>query len=209
MQQHENTVTARLVLSFGDLVLRNFPVVKAQITIGRRPYNDIALDDLTVSGEHAVILSDSAGRVVKDLNSRNGTLVNGRSIQSHRLEHADLIEVGIYRLRYLVEHREPAAALPADPQAHAFLEWLTGPQRGTAQPVDRPIVPISGAGNQVAVISRRRNGHFVTHLEGLAFPLVNGESIGLGSHPLSDGDLIELSGTMLRFRVRAGGPPVE
>ncbi|GAA4412911.1 FHA domain-containing protein [Quisquiliibacterium transsilvanicum] len=206
MQQHENTVTARLVLSFGDLVLRSFPVVKTHITIGRRPYNDIALDDLTVSGEHAVILSDSAGRIVKDLNSRNGTLVNGRAMQSHRLQHADLIEVGIYRLRYLVEHREPPAAAPDDAQAQASLEWLTGPQRGSAQPVDRPIVPIAGAGNQVAVVSRRRNGFFVTHLEGLAFPLVNGESIGLGSHPLSDGDLIELSGTMLRFRVRAGGP---
>lgn len=206
MQQHENTVTARLVLSFGDLVLRSFPVVKPSVTIGRRPYNDIALDDLTVSGEHAVILTEGADRLIKDLNSRNGTLVNGQPMQSHRLEHADLIEVGIYRLRYLVEQREAPAAAAMSPEAVAFLEWLTGPQRGSGQPLDRPIVPISGAGNQVAVVSRRRNGFFVTHLEGLAFPLVNGESIGLGSHPLADGDLIELSGTMLRFRLRAHGP---
>jgi pSer/pThr/pTyr-binding forkhead associated (FHA) protein len=206
MQQHENTVAARLVLSFGDLVLRSFPVVKPSITIGRRPYNDIALDDLTVSGEHAVILSDGAQRIVKDLNSRNGTLVNGRPTQSHTLEHADLIEVGIYRLRYLVEHRETPPVPGAAAEGVAFLEWLTGPQRGTGQPIDRPIVPVAGAGNQVAVVSRRRNGYFVTHLEGLAFPLVNGESIGLGSHPLADGDLIELSGTMLRFRLRTPGP---
>lgn len=206
MQQRENTLTARLVLSFGDLVLRSFPVVKQNLTIGRRPYNDVALDDLTVSGEHAVILSDAGQRVIKDLNSRNGTLVNGRPVQSHRLEHADLIEVGIYRLRYLVEHREIPSPPAPTAEAVAWLEWLTGPQRGSGQPVDRPIVPISGAGNQVAVVSRRRNGFFVTHLEGLAFPLVNGDSIGLGSHPLGDGDLIELSGTMLRFRLRAAGP---
>jgi predicted component of type VI protein secretion system len=206
MQQHENTLAARLVLSFGDLVLRSFPVVKQNVTIGRRPYNDIPLDDLTVSGEHAVILSDAGQRVIKDLNSRNGTLVNGRPVQSHRLEHADLIEVGIYRLRYLVEQREAPSAPPAAAEAVAWLEWLTGPQRGTGQPIDRPIVPVAGAGNQVAVVSRRRNGFFVTHLEGLAFPLVNGDSIGLGSHPLADGDLIELSGTMLRFRLRAAGP---
>jgi len=114
--------------------------------------------------------------------------------------------VGIYRLRYLVELREAPPVPGGAAEAVAFLEWLTGPQRGTGQPIDRPIVPVAGAGNQVAVVSRRRNGYFVTHLEGLAFPLVNGESIGLGSHPLADGDLIELSGTMLRFRLRTPGP---
>lgn len=206
MQQHEKTVAARLVLSFGDLVLRSFPIVKPTLTIGRRPYNDVALDDLTVSGEHAVILSEGGERVLKDLNSRNGTLVNGHPVHSHRLDHADLIEVGVYRLRFLVEQRETPSAAAEAVDAVAFLEWLTGPQRGTGQPIDRPIVPVSGAGNQVAVISRRRSGYFVTHLEGLAFPLVNGESIGLVSHPLADGDLIELSGTMLRFRLRTPGP---
>lgn len=205
MQQHENTLVARLVLSFGDLVLRSFPVAGQSLTIGRRPYNDIALDDLTVSGEHAVILTGAGKRVVKDLDSRNGTLVNGEPIRSHLLAHGDLIEVGIYRLRYLVEHRD-APALPSQPIGTlAWLEWLTGPQRGTGQPIDRPIVPIAGAGNQVAVVTRRRNGFFVTHLEGLAFPLVNGDSTGLGAHPLADGDLIELSGTMLRFRLRTPG----
>jgi hypothetical protein len=51
-------------------------------------------------------------------------------------------------------------------------------------------------------VSRRKAGYFITHLEGLALPLVNGESIGLGSRALADGDLIELSGAMLRFRLR-------
>jgi hypothetical protein len=59
--------------------------------------------------------------------------------------------------------------------------------------------------NQVAALSRRKNGYFITHLEGLAFPLVNGDSIGLGSRQLADGDLIELAGTMLRFRIRPPG----
>lgn len=205
-------MTARLVLSFGDLVLRSFQVDKPTLSIGRRPYNDIALDDLTVSGEHAVVLAEGSDRVLKDLDSRNGTLVNGRPVHSHVLSHADLIEVGIYRLRYLLEQQEvpaqPLHGLPGLPGLEseavgvAMVEWLTGPQRGAGQPIDRPIVPIHGAGNQVAVISRRRSGYFITHLEGLAFPLVNGESIGLSAHPLVEGDLIELSGTMLRFRLR-------
>ena len=202
MQHHENTIAARLVLSFGDLVLRSIPIVKESITIGRRPYNDVALDDLTVSGEHAVILVVDGERVIKDLNSRNGTQVNGLPIQSRRLEHADLIEVGIYRLRYLVERRTVPPTAPDAPGAQPVLEWLSGPERGREQVVDRPIVSITGGVNQVAVLSRRKNGYFLTHLEGLAFPLVNGESIGLVSHRLADGDLVELAGTMVRVHLR-------
>jgi len=202
MQHHENTIAARLVLSFGDLVLRSIPIVKESITIGRRPYNDVALDDLTVSGEHAVILVVDGERVIKDLNSRNGTQVNGLPIQSRRLEHADLIEVGIYRLRYLLERRTVPPTAPDAPGAQPVLEWLSGPERGREQVVDRPIVSITGGVNQVAVLSRRKNGYFLTHLEGLAFPLVNGESIGLVSHRLADGDLVELAGTMVRVHLR-------
>lgn len=198
-QQHEKTASARLVLSFGELVLRSIPILKDSVSIGRRPYNDIALDDLTVSGEHAVILDVGGTRVIKDLNSRNGIYINGASFRSHRLEHGDLIEVGIYRLRYLIEQR---AGNGGDPAA-AFLDWLTGAQCGQEQSLERPIVPIGGGSQQLAVVSRRRNGHFLTHLEGLAHPLVNGESIGLTSRRLEDGDLVELSGTMLRFRVKA------
>jgi pSer/pThr/pTyr-binding forkhead associated (FHA) protein len=204
MQHDETTAAARLVLSFGDLVLRSIPIVKNLITIGRRPYNDIALDDLTVSGEHAVITRDGASRVVKDLNSRNGTLVNGHAIRSRPLEHGDLIEVGIYRLRYL-ENRGEEQAGGDQPGLRAVLETLSGPERGAERVLDRPIVSVNGGANQVAVVSRRRNGYHITHLEGLAFPLVNGEPIGLVSHPLRDGDLIELSGTMLKFRVRPAG----
>ncbi len=205
MQQREKAVAAKLVLSFGDLVLRSIPITKESITIGRRPYNDVALDDLTVSGEHAVILASDAERIIKDLGSRNGTQVNGLPIQSRRLEHADLIEIGIYRLRYLVDRRPAMPANPDGSAALAYLEWLSGPERGREQPLERPIVSVTGGVNQVAAVSRRKNGFFITHLEGLAFPLVNGESIGLVSHPLADSDLIELAGTMLRFRLRAPG----
>lgn len=204
-QNQEQVVSAKLVLSFGDLVLRSLPIVEDTVTIGRRPYNDVALDDLTVSGEHAVILVIDGKRVIKDLNSRNGTQVNGLPVQSRTLENADLIEIGIYRLRYLVERRIPPAKVVDAAVASAHLEWLSGPERGREQPLDRPIVSVTGGVNQVAALSRRKNGYFITHLEGLAFPLVNGESIGLISHPLADGDLIELAGTMLRFRLRAPG----
>lgn len=192
-------MAAKLVLSAGDLVLRSIPIVKETISIGRRPYNDIALDDLTVSGEHALIQGRGSEFLVRDLRSRNGTTVNGRLIAEHALVHGDLIEIGVYRLRFMVERRAPEADAEL-PLGQAVLEYLNHAPPGHHVVVDRPIVSIQGNGH-VAVVSRRKNGYFITHLEGLAFPLVNGESIGLTSQGLSDGDLIELSGTMIRFRV--------
>ena len=129
---------------------------------------------------------------------------SGTPIRSARLEHGDLIEIGVYRLRYLVDRAPvaPARASADAPPTPAALERMSGPERGRMLALERPITSISGGASQVAVVSRRKNGYYVTHLEGLAFPVVNGDVIGLVSHPLLDGDLIELSGTLYRFRQR-------
>ena len=72
--------------------------------------------------------------------------------------------------------------------------------------MDRPIVSIRNGSGQVAVIARRQGNYYLTHLEGLAYPLVNGESIGLGAHALRDNDLIELAGTILQFCLDGPAP---
>jgi hypothetical protein len=70
--------------------------------------------------------------------------------------------------------------------------------------LERPIVSIRNGAGEVAVVARRQNGYCLTHMEGLAYPLVNGESIGLGAHLLRDNDLIELGGTILQFNLNVG-----
>lgn len=205
MQQRETTQAARLVLSSGDLVLRSVPLLGERVSIGRRPYNDMALDDLTVSGEHALVLrfgngSGSQWRV-RDLRSRNGTLVNGSPVVEQVLQDGDLIDIGVYRIKFVGGGSAAADDDPAVAGSSACVELLNGPTAGTRINLDRAINSIGATGTQVAVIARRRNGYFVTHLEGLAFPLVNGEPIGLLAHPLAHNDLIELGGTMMRFRL--------
>jgi len=204
MRHHEEIVAARLVLSAADGNTRSYPILTTDVRIGRRPFNEVVLDDLTVSGAHAVIVSDDGRRLLRDLDSRNGTVLNRTPIRSARLEHGDLIEIGVYRLRYLVDRAPvaPARAASDAPLTPAALERMSGPERGRMLALERPITSISGGASQVAVVSRRKNGYYVTHLEGLAFPVVNGDAIGLVSHPLLDGDLIELSGTLYRFRQR-------
>jgi hypothetical protein len=196
MQQRETTASPKLLLSTASQQLRQIVIDKPRLTIGRRPYNDIMLDDLTVSGEHAVLLTRAGASVIEDLRSRNGTLVNGEPVIQRALLDRDRIEIGIYRLQYVIEPLTPEGDRPPE---WACVEALSGDGAGKVIAIDRPIVSLSNASGQVAVIARRRNGFFITHLEGTTFPLVNGEPTGLISCLLRADDLIELAGTIFRF----------
>jgi hypothetical protein len=198
MQQERAAAAIRLLISSGQSKLRVAVVSKERITVGRRPQNDIALDDLTVSGEHAAIETHGTESVIHDLDSRNGTLVNGLAVSRRVLCNGDVIDIGIYRLRFVVERPAPAKAEDA---LVGWIDFLSGPRAGSSQRVEREIARIDGFAEQVAVLSRRHGRFHLTHLEGPALPQVNGEPIGLVACPLADGDLIELAGAMLRFRV--------
>jgi len=196
MQQRETTASPKLLLSTASQHLRQIVIDKPRLTIGRRPYNDIMLDDLTVSGEHALLLTRAGASVIEDLRSRNGTLVNDEPVIQRALLDGDRIEIGIYRLQYVIE---PLITEGDRPPEWACVEALSGDAIGKVIAIDRAIVSLSNASGQVAVIARRKNGFFITHLEGTTFPLVNGESTGLISHLLRADDLIELAGTIFRF----------
>jgi hypothetical protein len=207
MQQRETAAIPKLVLSTGQRLLRRITIDVPRLTIGRRPYNGLQLDDLTVSGEHAVLLSAHGETVIEDLDSRNGTLVNGVPVTRRTLADGDRIEIGVYRLDYVLE-RSPAERgepSPAEPGPVAYVVMLAGPGAGSTVWLERPIVSLAGGAGQVAVIARRRAGYVITHLEGPTYPLVNGESIGLVARPLKRDDLIELAGTIFRFH--ADPPP--
>jgi len=86
-----------------NLVLKEIPLDKERITIGRKPQNDIQIDNLAISGNHAVIVTILNDAFLEDLNSTNGTYVNGRPIHKHFLQDGDVIELGKYRLKYIKE----------------------------------------------------------------------------------------------------------
>lgn len=380
---HDAQEFGQLSLSVAGSPLRTYWLTLSRTTIGRRATNTLVLDDLTVSGEHAVLLVGLQDVVIQDLGSRNGTLLNGRPVARALLSDGDCIDIGIYRLVYsqhrtvnlanegqgagtpqqavatpfpqlslgapgllqrltpdlfrpegaaprqesegAAPHQEPDGAaasgassipgntaLPGDamvpgapapgadtgsslhPHAPsgsgasgtfsgfgpdmsvgldrtsgapagftegfsrvphlpptplgpsllaptalgsshpgsslssplgpstlppapppmprvrpalnngaghrgASLRFLGGHDAGRLLVIDRPIVSIRNGVGQVAVVSCREGGFFLTHVEGQAYPLVNGESIGLGAHPLRNHDLIELNGTIIQF----------
>lgn len=103
---------AKLILSLEGSVIREVPLGKERITIGRKPQNDIQIENLAVSGEHARIVTILHDSFLEDLGSTNGTLVNGNRITKHILQNNDVIEIGKYKLKFVVE---APAAQPAEP----------------------------------------------------------------------------------------------
>ncbi len=98
----------RLKISLDGTELDAIELTKERTTVGRRPYNDVVIDNLAVSGEHAVFVWRDAQLSVEDLQSTNGTFVNGRAVQSAVLHLGDLIEIGRFQLRF----ETPAGWMP-------------------------------------------------------------------------------------------------
>ena len=84
-----------------DDVIREVPLDKERFTIGRKPHNDIQIDNLAVSGEHALIVTILNDSFLEDLGSTNGTLVNGNPVKKHILQTNDVVEIGKYKLKYV------------------------------------------------------------------------------------------------------------
>ena len=92
---------AKLILSLEGSVIREVTLDKERVTIGRKPQNDVQIENLAVSGEHACIVTILNDSFLEDLGSTNGTLVNGNPIKKHILQNNDVIEIGKYKLKYI------------------------------------------------------------------------------------------------------------
>lgn len=102
----------RLVLLFNKQVIREIPFVHDSITIGRKPENTVAIDNLAVSGYHARIDKTGGDYILTDLQSTNGTFVNDKRVTSHRLKHGDNVIVGKHVLLFVAGEKEGQAARP-------------------------------------------------------------------------------------------------
>jgi hypothetical protein len=282
---------AKLILSVDGQVLKEFTLSKERTLIGRKPHNDIQIDNLAVSGEHAAIITILNDSFIEDLGSTNGTMVNGKPIKKHFLQNNDVVEIGKHKLKYFNDapaqagaadfektmiirnptkaappppkpaeaglgdtsvnlkgpppaddktrpapsaERAPAPAAAASPQAtvppapvpprpapapapapsaaaapapagaggplrEAAVQVLSGAAAGRTLDLTKNLTTIGKPGLQVAVITKRPNGYFVTHVEGATYPTLNGASLGAQAHPLNDHDLIEIAGVKMEF----------
>lgn len=264
---------AKLILSLDGQVIKEFALTKERSTIGRKPHNDIQIDNLAVSGEHAIIMTILNDSFLEDLGSTNGTLVNGQPVKKHFLQSNDIVEIGKYKLKYVNEAPasmsqaefektmvlrasapankaeataeikalsdtqdnvpqapklsdtvinaqvvappagapKPAAppapaaapAVPVMPGAVGTVQILSGPNAGKELPLLKPLTTLGKPGVQVAVIAKRPQGYFITHVEGANFPAVNGKMLDAQAHALHDHDIIELAGVKMEFFLKS------
>ena len=204
----------RVVLTHEGAVLKEYPLDKERITIGRKPHNDIQLDDPTVSGQHASILM-LQNAYIEDMNSTNGVLLNGKKVTRRQLNHGDIIKIGRHELKFIDDNVEEfestviiqpegrAAAPAAQPVKHYQVKILSGPKSGESINLIKPYTTLGSPGVQVAVVARRGKEYFLMPMSGTGErgnpPKLNGQSISANSQRLKEGDTIEVAGTQLQF----------
>jgi len=215
---------AAIILSKDGVVMQTIPLLKERTTIGRRTYNDVVIDEPGVSAEHAVIVLAPGEPYFQDLYSTNGSRINGQPAHRHFLQDGDIVEFGQHAIVYhangdapAMNHsmrsdgtigQAPASSVQAGMRREgtsAFVEILNGHYAGRKIPLTQPLTTVGRPNRHVAVLARQRSGYSLTHVEGKVHPLLNGQSIGLSTRPLADGDLVDLEGTQLRFFLRRVG----
>jgi pSer/pThr/pTyr-binding forkhead associated (FHA) protein len=96
----------KMIVSIDGVVIKEVQLTKDRTTLGRRPYNDIVIDNLAVSGEHAVLALSGNEVYLEDLNSTNGTYINGKAVKKQLLANNDTVEIGKYKIKFI--HEQPA-----------------------------------------------------------------------------------------------------
>jgi hypothetical protein len=216
---------AKLIVTLDDKLINVVSIDKNRITLGRRPYNDILVDNLAVSGEHAAIQAIGAEFYIEDLNSTNGTYINGKKMKRQILQNGDQIELGKYILKYInepTENKDPASpsngqSIDVDEQGTSINDTLnqfektryaevyiavkvvSGPAIGKEIPLVKVVTTIGKPGEAVIAITKRPKNYVVAHVEGAVQPTLNGMPFGIDAVPLKNGDLFELAGTAMEF----------
>jgi pSer/pThr/pTyr-binding forkhead associated (FHA) protein len=213
----------KLVVSLDGVVIKEVQITKDKTTLGRRPYNDIVIDNLAVSGEHAVLQMVGADVFIEDLNSTNGTYINGKAIKKQLLTHNDTVEIGKYKIKYLVEdgtdyektmimkpgtmasgHHAPGFGASgfgplSGNTTPAAIKVLNGAAAGREVALVKVVTTVGKPGVQVASITKRPGGYVLAHVEGALRPTVNGSPVVSETVHLKNGDVIELAGTQMQF----------
>ena len=207
----------KLVVSLDGVVIKEVQLTKDKTTLGRRPYNDIVIDNLAVSGEHAVLQMVGQDVYIEDQNSTNGTYINGRAVKKQLLQYNDTIEIGKYKIKFVLDgasgQREKttvinAGAVVAGEEAAssalgpAVIKVLSGNATGREVPLVKVVTTIGKPGVAVAAITKQPAAYVVAVVDGTQAPTLNGQPIGNEPVELRNGDVLELAGTRMQFLLK-------
>ena len=215
-------MAGRIVVRKDGQRISDYALTKSETSVGRKPDNDIWLNDTVVSRHHArIVISEQP--YIEDLGSRNGMFSKGQRTKRELLQHGGVVQIGPYMLVYESDKPQPKPEPAADdtqenknPKTQMLRAWdsssskaplgmakiVDGPGIGNILDLRDPYTAVGKMGQQVAVISRHPNGYTVRSLKGGddCF-LVNGTKVCTESHPLKDGDVVEVSEIKLEFLI--------
>lgn len=216
----------KITVMVDGVAIKEVELTKERTSIGRRPYNDVVIENLTVSGEHAALIMSGEQVMVEDMASTNGTFLAGKAIKKQLLRHGDTLEVGKYKIKFesdlatdefektmVFKPRAAPAPLPplpmspppasaSAPELHGLIKVLSGAAAGREMALTKVVTTVGKPGVSVAAITQRRHGFLVHHVEGKDRLMLNGVPVGDEPVALKHGDQIELAGTQMQFLQR-------
>lgn len=219
----------KLEFSFNSNRLDDFVLDKEIMTIGRKDDNDIRIENLAVSGHHAKLLTIFDDSFLEDLNSTNGTYVNGRPITKHPLKNGDVIVIGKHELRYINESNSASdddktvlikrqSGLNTSPGTNmnepidmpgntadlsaAKLQILNGKGAGKELALQKSSIKLGKSGAEIVQINKRPDGHFIVSLDQESESnhlMINGEAVGSRAVKLNNHDVIEINKLKIEY----------
>jgi pSer/pThr/pTyr-binding forkhead associated (FHA) protein len=225
------TASAKLLVKLHGQASRSIDLTADSFSIGRKPENDLPIDDHTVSSRHAKIVRVQSVYFLEDLKSTNGTAVNGKPVERAQLHDADVITIGQHRIIFQDNTPSAATSVPASSDLDQTLA-ISGKHLAAAPSITAKVVITSGktdrleyhltkranligsqegaairltgwfAPKAVALISSRGSGFTISPSEGSKRLLVNGREVS-APQTLKDGDGIEVAGASMTFYIIA------
>jgi hypothetical protein len=193
---------AKLTLSLGSKPLKSLILTGRDILIGTDPSCDIRIDDASLRPIHVRIACIGKEYHLEAATSTDALQINYVHAREHRLRDGDIIALGTHTLHFAdahVDDRAPMNTAAASPRV--ALRILGGKHHGRLINLDNPVTRFGSAGSLAAMISRRENGYYLSHLEGEIFPQVNRVTIGEDAYPLTAGDRIAMGGLEFEYNI--------
>jgi pSer/pThr/pTyr-binding forkhead associated (FHA) protein len=218
---------SKLIMTLDGAVIREYPIDKESLSIGRKHGNDIQLNDLTVSGRHTLIVTMGEHVYVDDLGSTNGTLLNGARVAKTLIKHGDVIQVGNYQFTYyddeemeyeptmfiqaeieetqVMDTNAKAPTMATQGERLAGVKIMNGPMAKKVLELRKPFNTIGFNGIKMAMIARNADNYTISALKSNKLrrandaPMINGKPITMEALRLKENDILELAGTQMTF----------
>lgn len=188
---------AKIIVARDQQVLQEVELSAERMVLGRHAGNDIVIAHRAVSGQHAAFSRTPAGTCLEDLDSTNGTFVNGQRITRRMLADGDQIVVAKFQIAFI-------DGKPAAPEPVASIEVVGGANAGKRLVLSKAVSTLGRPGVQVAAITRQDGQFYLHHVDGATAPQVNRATLGQERRLLADGDCIDLIGASMVFRLHPG-----